>query len=498
MMTAGFNFTPMNDFNLISHPWIPVRWLDGHHSLIGLDELFRKSADIADLDALPHERISLLRLLVCVTQAALGAPADMHGWDDFGRDLEARIPEYLARPEIYPHFNLFGDGPRFLQCKSVPGDKSYPVCQMSFTLAAGNSPTLFDHFGEAPRAMSPAHLARLLLCYQNFFVGGSMASKVKGNGPSLKMLHTFLVGADLKQSILANCLDAEITPDLGRPYWELGTPDQIIGHAPKKVTETYLGRLVPLSCHLDVTGDSDVGYSIHIDQGPEYSPYPAYREPSSTVVPWKEGLRLLRADTGRGIWRDLHCIAVLRRGDSSEQSAPATLQSHVIKRENGEVELWVGELIKAKDAKILDGIEDRFTVPYLLFTDRGHMIYANGVLHADIQSTSIYSAVKAYSESMKHEKAPIVVAQQHYWYSLDRQRQILLDLVKDDSLIRGKNFGEANDPWSLAVRKAAHAAYDHACPRATPRQIEAYVLGLRRLRPKSSKLKNTKITPVSP
>ncbi len=325
-----------------------------------------------------------------------------------------------------------------------------------------------------------------------------MASKVKGNGPSLKMLHTFLVGKNFKQTLLANCMDAELTRNIGRPYWELGTPDQIKGDAAKVATESYLGRLVPLSCRLDVTGNLGDGYSIHIDQGLEYPAFPAAREPSATVIPWKEELRLLRADTGRGIWRDLHCLAVLRRSDSQGQSAPMILQSHIIEHEEGDVDLWVGELIKAKDAKILDGIEDHFTVPYRLFSEIGRTIYSKGVQHADAQSNGIYYAVKAYAESMMNGLSSVDVAKQHYWNALDLQRQTLLDLVKDSTSLCGKDFGESNDPWSLAVRKAAHAAYDHACPRSTPRQIEAYALGLRRLRPKSTKPKTSKTTPVTP
>ena len=497
-MTVGSNDTPMTNFNLILNPWIPVRWRDGHHSLIGLDELFRNAAEIADLDAVPHERISLLRLLVCITQAALGAPDDYSGWDEFGGDLEVNVPSYLARPDIAPHFNLFGEGPRFLQCKAPPEDKSYPACQASFTMAAGNSPTLFDHFGEVPRVMSPAFLARLLLCYQNFFVGGSMASKVKGNGPSLKMLHTFLIGDNFKRTLLANCMDAELVPNFGKPYWELGTLDQIKSADAKQATESYLGRLVPLTCRLDVTGNSEEGYSIHIDQGLEYPTYPASQEPSATVISWKEELRLLRADTGRSIWRDLHCLAVLRRSDSQAQSAPKIIQSHIAEHEDGDVDLWVGELIKAKDAKILDAIEDRFTVPHRLFTDIGRMIYSKGVQHADMQSTGIYSAVKSYAESMMHASAPVEAAQRHFWNALDLQRQLLLDLVRDPAPLGNKNFGESNDPWSIAVHKATHAAYDHACPRSTPRQIEAYALGLRRLRPKTTKPKPSKTTPSIP
>ena len=92
---------------------------------------------------------------------------------------------------------------------------------------------------------------------------------------------------------------------------------------------------------------------------------------------------MLRADTNRGIWRDLHCLAVLRRSDTQAQSAPKLLQSHIIEHEDGDVDLWVGELIKAKDAKILDGIEDRFTVPHRLLCEIGQVIYSKGVQHAD-------------------------------------------------------------------------------------------------------------------
>lgn len=494
---TGSNETPMTDFNLITHPWIPVRWLAGHHSLVGLDELFRRAAEIADLDAVPHERISLIRLLVCITQAALGAPADMFGWDEFGGDLEQAVPAYLARSEISPHFNLFGDGPRFLQCKAAAGDKSYPACQVSFTMAAGTSLTLLDHYGESPRIMDPAFLARLLLCYQNFFVGGSMAEKVKGNGPSLKMLHTFLIGENLKWTTLANCIDAELAHNFGKPYWELGTPDQIKGDSAKLVTESYLGRLVPLSCQLDVTGNLKSGFAVHISDGLSYLPYPPFREASATLISWKQEFRLLRADIGRGIWRDLHCLAVLRRLDDSQaQTAPAILQSHIKEHEQGAVNLWVGELIKGEKATIIDGIEDRFTVPYRLFTEIGQTIYSLGVLHASISADSkgcsLKEAVKAYSKSMRNNSAPVEAALRHYWNALDFQRQILLDLVNDDAPIRGKNFGESDDPWSLAVRTAVRAAYDRACPRLTPRQLKGYAAGLRLLRKSSDLPSNRK------
>src|SRR5882672_11191699 len=68
--------------NLITDPWIPISSRNGGHSLVGLDELFAHAADIGDLVAKPHERIALLRLFICVTQAALDGPDDRSAWEE--------------------------------------------------------------------------------------------------------------------------------------------------------------------------------------------------------------------------------------------------------------------------------------------------------------------------------------------------------------------------------------------------------------------------------
>ena len=57
--------------NLTTDPWIPVSWLDGSHGLASLREAFERGHEIRDLNVRPHERISLIRLLICVAQAAL-------------------------------------------------------------------------------------------------------------------------------------------------------------------------------------------------------------------------------------------------------------------------------------------------------------------------------------------------------------------------------------------------------------------------------------------
>lgn len=158
----------MTTFNLISDPWILVRWIDGRSTSVGLHELFTSASQIADLAVPPHERISILRLLICITQSTLGAPETRDDWAGWGGDLESATATSLTKWKA--HFNLMGDGERFLQ-SPIKDDKDYPAAQIVFHFATGNTPTLLDHEGDEDRKLSPAFLARALLVYQNHFVG---------------------------------------------------------------------------------------------------------------------------------------------------------------------------------------------------------------------------------------------------------------------------------------------------------------------------------------
>ena len=482
----------MTTFNLITDPWIPVRWLDGRSTSVSLQELFGNAPQIADLAVPPHERISILRLLVCITQAAHGAPESSEGWPGWDKGLESSIAAYLTKWQ--EHFNLIGDGPRFLQAP-ISDDKDYPTAQIVFHFATGNTPTLLDHAGDDERAFSSAFIARALLVYQNHFVGGSLASKVKGNGPALKALHSLLIGSNLRETIILNCIDQDtLSPStIGKPVWEGGGKSD------------YLARLAPAPCKLWLVEN---GNRICIDQGTIYAEFEAaaIRETSSTVITGKRGgvetRVLLRASLGKGIWRDLHQITVANQGAlQGTTTSPMTFQSHLTQLENStKISFWSGELIKAKDAKILDAVESVFTVPFQLFTPTGQNRYQGGVKFSEEISNRIYGAVKTYYATLKQESGPTESAKRHFWNTLDQQSAILLSLLEgistDHDPMGSADFGKGRDPWTLAVRAAADAAYEHTCPRGNPRQLQAYAAGLRVLRPLPKK-SVAKKTPAS-
>lgn len=480
----------MQNFNLIDDPWIPVRWRATSNDttpLVSLHEAFTRSTEIADLDCAPHERIALIRLLVCITHAALGAPEDEDGWDGFGDNLCEAIPLYLHSSNIHPHFNLLGDGPRFLQFKApnAKANEGYPLCKIFFQLASGNSPTLLDHWGEYARPWLPHTAALGLLCIQNFFVGGSMASKVRGNGPGLKSLQMFLVGDSLKTTVLRNCIDLEVLHQsgacLGNPVWS-SPPDH-----------SLLSRLAPTPCSLWLSDDLA---TTLIDQGYQYPEYESYRDPFATIVTWKDSRRLLRANLEKGVWRDLHLLTNVKNAEDT--SGPLNLQSFK-NRLGTEVhtKLWVGELIKAKDAKVIECTESSFTVPHQLFSKDGRKVYAAGIDHAEAISKSLYGSIKTYWSTFRHENPPIAEGQKKFWHHLDLQHRKLLQLASYPEERIGKpaiGTEGAQDAWTILVREAAQIAFNSVCPRSTPRQIQAYANGIKPLlralypRSKSAKL----------
>lgn len=57
----------MSDTNLLTMPWIPVLWTDGHVSRVGIRKALTQAGSIRQIAASnPMDNVSLLRLLLAV------------------------------------------------------------------------------------------------------------------------------------------------------------------------------------------------------------------------------------------------------------------------------------------------------------------------------------------------------------------------------------------------------------------------------------------------
>lgn len=457
---------------------------------MGLDEFFARAADITDLVAKPHERIALLRLLICVTQAALNGPADRSEWEECCDRIPESVREYLRQWKA--SFELFGEGARFLQVPNLkPGKEDgegNAATKLDLTLATGNNATIFDNAGGSERSRTPAQLALALLTFQCLSPAGIIGA-VKWSGREIpkctgrhapaaaaSMLHCYLTGAMLLQTIHLNLLDREQASysfgrdGWGKPVWELLVPSLAAKAEIHTATMTYLGRLVPLARAIRL---SEEGKEIILGNGLDYPIYPEFREASATLVERKDGLGVLSASLERSLWRQLPAITVRRRASKDAASGPPTLSNLP---ESKGAALWLGALVTDK-AKIEDVVEATYNLPAGMFQDTGRQVYEAGVAFAENWERAVGSSVKAYASALKLEPPPYDKARRHFWTAIEQHVPTLLALTETPAL--AADF--AATPWGKAVRAAAKEAYEFACPRQTPRQIEAFAKGRQQL-----------------
>jgi CRISPR system Cascade subunit CasA len=493
--------------NLTTYSWIPVILSDGHSESVSLEGAFVNGHHMRDLAPRPHERISVMRLLVYIAHAALDGPVNHMDWRGC-RDLIADAAvSYLRRWRKC--FAL----DRFLQVdiKPVKTDEDQSsFSKLDCSLATEHNHTLFDNGGVGTRSFDAATLALNLLTFQNFSVGGRIGVGLWNNQPTRgwkaspkpasgssshapcvagNMLHTFLVGPTLLDTIHLNLLNKEIIRDVlgddrwGRPIWEqMPAGPNLCGD--DSCTLTYLGRLVPLSRAVRLDGNG-----LALANGLDYPTYEnGFREPCATIVVKSDGTErtTLRASLDRATWRQLHSLTV-RRISKNGVSGPLALSN----LDGDETfDLWTGALV-TNQSKILDTLESSFpNVPVALLSDAGQRIYQDGVQYAENAATRLWFAVREYRQKMgdklnrpeDRDRANLMEKQTaiSFWTDAEQALPLLLALVKNSSELGLKaDYGATR--WGKSVLWAMRRSYQLACPRETARQMQAYVAGLNQL-----------------
>jgi CRISPR system Cascade subunit CasA len=466
--------------NLAHDPWIPVTLKDGTPgaplSLIGV---FERAGDVADLAVRPHEKVALLRLLTCISQAA----------SSDALDLEAAAA-YLR--QWAPRFALFGPGPRFLQLKTAKTEVT-ETSRLWFQLASGNNHTVYDHAGGSPRRFAPGELALALVTFQNFTPLGGRGYKGRGPAIDANMVHVYRWGGSLEEVLRLNFApaeDAEVfyhEDGIGRPVWEL-CPDQLAAGAPAAIrtaTGTWLGRLAPMTRAIWL---DEGGATMSLDNGLLYPAFEQFREPSSVVWLFKTKTastrRLLSARLDQDLWRSLPAFTARRLSDGSP-GAPLAL--HVRHDGTEDCPIWCAALVSDFQAKIIDALEAFFVLPAGLFEEGGRQAYERGVGFAEIFEKRLHEAVGQYA-TLAQCPSPRLAAVRHYWNAVTQAHRILLNLSRRGEPPDGTN------PWHTAVRSAAYRAFERACPTETAKQLLAFAEAQKKLwtKPKQEKAKATK------
>ena len=499
--------------NLTTDTWIPIVRNDGKPGTVSLREAFERGEEIRDLAVRPHERISLMRLLICIAQAALDGPNDQ---DDWKTCLPRIVPAALDYLNRWRHaFELFGNGQRFLQVANLKktakkstgdDDEGNSTSKLDLALATGNNTTLFDNSGGSERAFTSAELALMLTTFQCFSPGGRIGvvlwngKETLGKGSSNHapclaggMLHALLRGDNLLATLRKNLMTKQQAEQFfgqvswGRPVWELMPQQLTDAEAVRNAKHTYLGRLVPLTRAIWLEDDCR---SLILANGLEYASYAdGWREPSATIV-----IRTIKGQPARVVlpvsiekaaWRELHALTV-KAVTQNTNGGPAALQNISNKEA---FDLWVGGFV-ANKAKPVDTIESVFHVPATMLTEPSQMVYEAGVRLAETRAFLVKRAASVYHKElgdnldrpeMKNRRQQIQSnATAQFWTDIESAVPRLLEVAAAPEIL-GLNRKWHKTAWGQSVWRAARAAYERACPHETPRQIRAYALGLKTL-----------------
>lgn len=514
--------------NLTTESWIPVVWRNGSQGIVSLHEVFKHGQQIQDLAVRPHERIAMMRLLICIAQASLDGPVDYEDWKACNSRIAPAALDYLQRWQYA--FELFGDGPRFLQVANLNKAVSKlrgeddvganSTSKLDLALATGNNTTLFDNSGGSERGFTPRELALMLLTFQCFSPGGRMGvalwsgQETAGKGssdhaPCLAggMLHVFLRGDNLLDTLHRNLMSKMLAEQFferdcwGRAVWQQMPSGPTDVDAVRNANRTYLGRLVPLTRAIWLADDYR---SLILANGLEYPSYSdgGWREPTATIVTRKRAKDqlvrvVLPASVEKAVWRELHALTVKTISQNSN-GGPAALQNVT---DTGAFDLWVGGLV-ANQAKPVDTIESVFHIPAAMLKDSGQATYEKGVLLAEKMALQLRRALSVYHGNlgdyldrpeMRNRRQHIhYIASLQFWTDIESAVPLLLEIATTPEVL-GLKTNWNKTAWEQSIYRAAGAAYERACSHETPRQIRAYALGRNTLFSSPDKHSNTEI-----
>jgi CRISPR system Cascade subunit CasA len=504
--------------NLASDDWIPVVDASGKAGRVSLRGVFEQGDGLADLNVRADERVALMRLLIAVAQAALNGPADWKDWNHCKERLAGAAAYYLQRWQA--GFELLAQGPRFLQLQGLVAARGADeegggtlVSKLDFALSTGNNDTLFDNAGGELRTMTEEELALRLLTFQCYSPSGRIGvvkwngEASPGNGSSAhapcltgSMVHAYVRGKNLLETIHRNLLHKELVDRIygrgrwGQPIWERIPKSFSDKEAIRNATETYLGRLVPLSRAIWIESDR-----LHIVLGNGLD-YPGFgekggpREAAATVVVvtnnGKREHRVLGLSLDRAIWRELHSVAV-KRHSAEGAGGPLALENL---DDSAAVDLWTGGLA-ADRAKPLDVVESVFHLPAGMLCETGTKIYEEGVRRAERVAQALEAAIIDYAGGVGNgggqspRAAPVSVRTavlSRFWSAAEQSVGDLLEAAGNPGKIA--QDGWEGTAWARVLKSAALEALGLACPRSTARQVRAYVRAETELRKRISSL----------
>lgn len=519
--------------NLVTNPWLPVINKNNLPKSISLNQLFEQPDEWIDLVLRPHERVSVMRFLICLTQSALDGPADSDDWDDtIGLVPEAALA-YLKK--WGDSFDLYHVKKPFLQIPDLEPANKEPATldKLDFALATGSNSTLFDHQAidatnnRPNRELTDDRIVISMLAFNNFSLGGlypqakwrtktTSKTGVKDSPcASQSMLHCYVRKSTLVETIHANLLTTEQIVErygvdgIGKPVWEMFPFSPEDDKAIKNATTTYLGRLVPLSRWLKLLPDQN---ALFIGEGFVYPVFPNFIEATTAQIKNYKGELAIISGKSKAPWRELNALS-LKRKVGDQIGGPAALENIIVGQEYDLMVLC----LKRQDASVLDTLESVLRVPsvFTMIQTSAQNTYKDEISFTEKKALILKAAIRKYLAYLRNDLNQIVNKKErnenlkkdegkkfralnekveqkyisHFWTLIEKQRHLLMQYIELLGTELDTEREEAKDKWRKAIHSAVNETYQTLCSQNSPRQVRAYVAGWAVLYPQSKSSK---------
>lgn len=515
--------------NVAFDPWIPVVNNGGVRELASLWSVLVEGEKYLDLAVRPHERVSLMRLFLCVAHAALDGPKDYDEWYEAPKRLPTAAKAYLNK--WLDSFELYHPTKPWLQISKLRGDKTSPTAFLDFELATGNNSTLNDHDGQrAKRPIANDRIALTLLTFQCFSPGGgspiaqweNIKTSQVGNpdAPCLSqsMAHAMIRGRSISETIHFNlptfeslgrsyksCLlltkdEKEISRGnridfndiaLGRPVWEMfpGKPDFTTKEC-INATRTYLGRLVPIARWIRLLDTTEMYCCNGFKYDTFRDGFPAEPTASVHLVRKNDNKDLERSLVSiipsKAIWRELPALLMKRSafgvgGALTIENAPsdAAFDFHVC--------------AMVRDQASMDiAIDSVFHVSPKLYINTA--TYQTELEYAERFARKLGWAVETYRKEVdggwegrlkgagkdigKLRMKLHSIATNNYWTAVEKNLRLLIAFIE---AIGTDNAIPIKKRWQNKLYNIACESYSVACGQESPRQRKAFAKGWQQL-----------------
>jgi CRISPR system Cascade subunit CasA len=374
-------------FNLLDEPWLPVRWLNGGSTEVGLREVFARSHEIAGLaEPSPASFVALHRLLLAVTHRALTLQFGRWTDSDRARWYSEGLP--LAAFERYfdhwrERFWLFHPKQPFMQVAALATlaqtQPAKPWTAVSLESAGGNNPVIFDHsVDDLPGVVSAAHVLRRSLGFLQFAAGGPVKVLRKdGFGRKGALFDSAAIlptGESLQRTILLALHPAPRAADEAdndQPSWEKPpiAPDDLtpVLTLPTGPNDRYTRCIRAL---LLQGASNNTVTRVHFCEGLDLLEDENAADPMNAFRQGTDKWVRLRFTEERSAWRDLPALLPSASGGAWRPAAVLSWAQNLFDAAGAwddELEVTVAGMA-ANQGKMLQSRLERFRLPQGLLT----------------------------------------------------------------------------------------------------------------------------------